>query len=544
MKLNLTCLALGLILATSAQAQTPNSEPTKRRCATEVPPPEWDAWFNQKVEEQKLSMQGNKTQAATYTIPVIVHVIYGSTNTAVGQFPNLSQAQINSQIGVLNNDFAGTGFGVAALAATGFSTVGAADCSIAFCLAQLDPNGNFLPEPGIDRISWQAMGWTNPASSSLNNVNSFQNYMNGTIKPASIWDPTRYLNIWVSDVNASADLLGYATFPINSQLQGITGSGGANTDGVWVWGRAFGNVGTLSPQYNLGRTATHEIGHWLGLRHIWGDSNCGNDFCADTPVQMTSNQTCPTYPANTAPAVSCGSQYGDMFMNFMDYCYDNCLSMFTPGQAQRMNTAMINGTYRMYLTASSATLCGLSAAAPTAAFSATNVGCIDQGVALTNQTTGTPPPSYLWSAQPSAGVTFSPNNAAMNPTVNFALNGTYSLVLIASNAGGATNYGQSITINECQTDVGIGKLSAFQKNITLAPNPSNGMVEISVYVKDLQDLHVTVSNYLGQTLSSTSYNPSASAKYTLDLNSYVSGVYFITLHSGSEKAVKRVVLNK
>lgn len=561
MKLKLNCLALALAITAGVQAQTNDPETIRKKCGTEVPTPEWDAWFNQKVEEHKQALIANKATATTYTIPVVVHVIYGSTNTAVGTFPNLSQAQINSQINVLNADFAGTGLNVGNLATTGFSAVGAADCSITFCLAQLDPNGNFLPEPGIDRVSYTANGWNNPASNSYASVANFQSYMNSTIKPATIWDPVRYLNIWVSDVNSQAQLLGYATFPIGTGLSGISGNGGANTDGVWVWARSFGNTGVLQAPYNLGRTASHEIGHWLGLRHIGGDAanvsgDCNaTDYCADTPPQRGGysggmygqNYGQPTYPLYATGSNSCsGAPFGNMFMNFMDYVDDPSCYMFTPGQAQRMATAMNNGTYRQYLTASSATMCGLSASAPTAQFSATNTGCTGIGVELNNQTTGTPPPSYLWSSQPASAVNFSPNNAALNPTVTFNLPGTYNIVLLASNAGGSTSYTQSITIDDCESGggVGIAVLTAFQRSIVLAPNPSAGVVDITVALKNQDKLNVKVSNALGQQLAEVSFDASASNKYTLDLNHFANGVYFVTLQNGSDKAVKRIVINK
>lgn len=559
MKLKLKGLAVALCLVTAANAQT-NDQPIRRHCGTETPSPEWDAWFNQKVEEFNRSQAANKGQSTTYTIPVVVHVIYGSTNTAVGTFPNISQAQVVSQINVLNADFAGTGLNVGNLAATAFSAVGAADCSISFCLAQLDPNGNFLPEPGIDRVSYVDNNWTNPAAASLGNSSTFQTYMNSTIKPATVWDPNRYFNIWVSDVHPNAQLLGYATFPANSGLVGLGTGGSATTDGIWVWSRAFGSTGTLQSPYNLGRTASHETGHWLGLRHIGGDGNgnpagdcAATDYCADTPPQKGGysggqygqNFGQPTYPLYATGSNSCsGAPNGNMFMNFMDYVDDPACYMFTPNQAQRMATAMNNGTYRVNLTASSATMCGLSATAPTAMFSATNNACVDYGVELNNQTTGTPPPSYLWSAQPSAGVTFAPNNAALNPTVNFALVGTYNIVLIASNAGGATSYTQTINVDECTPETGIAALSAFQRAVSLAPNPSNGVVDITVASKDIQKLDVEVYSSLGQRLQTNSFGPSTTSKYTLDLSQLSNGVYFIHLSNGSDRAVKRLILNK
>lgn len=372
MKLNLPLLgaALGLTLTTAAQDL--NRVIPHRSCGTEIPSPEWDNWFNGKVEEYKQALATGKAQQVNYTIPVIVHIVHGPT-FAAGQYPNLSVAQVNSQISVLNADFAGTGLNSGNLASTGFSVVGAANAGITFCPATKDPSGFTLAEPGIDRIDYSSKGWSNPAS--FTSPSTFQNFINGTVKPGSIWDPTKYLNVWVTDCNQNVGLLGYATFPAGSGLTGIPGGAGTSlSDGVWIWSGAYGNTGTLAAPYDKGRTATHEIGHWLGLRHIGGDAasvsgDCNaTDYCNDTPPQKGGafggaygqNYGGPAYPLHATGTLSCSAAapYGDMFMNFMDYTDDAYMYMFTPGQSVRMQTAMQNGTYRTQLSASSATACG------------------------------------------------------------------------------------------------------------------------------------------------------------------------------------------
>ena len=316
-----------------------------------MPDQAWNDWFNTKVEEFKANNSAQKNQSANYTIPIVFHVIH--SGQAVGTYPNISQAQINSQISILNNDYAGTGFNVGNFASTGFSQSLIANCNISFCLAERDPSGAALAEKGIDRINYVDKGWSNPTS--FGTANNLKNYIDNTVKPNTIWDPNRYLNIWISDVNTAAGLLGYATFPPSSGLTGIpSGVGTLADDGVWCWSRAIGDVGSLASFYNKGRTATHEIGHYLGLRHLWGDANCGTDYCNDTPTQQVENTTCATYPH-----ISCtNGPTGDMFMNFMDYSYDNCLYMFTNDQRTRMQTAMNSSPLRMQLSASAATLCG------------------------------------------------------------------------------------------------------------------------------------------------------------------------------------------
>lgn len=459
------------VASTQAPANTINlsSQPIPNRgCATQMPSAEWEAWFSQKVEEFKA--QAGKSNMPNYTIPVIFHIIHGGQ--ASGTAPNISQAQINSQISPLNADFAGTGFNVGNLAATAFSAVGAANCNISFCLAQKNPTGTTLTEPGIDRINFNSFTLSgpytskDPANAAYATPANFQNFVNAIMKPQTIWDPTRYLNIWVSDCNSGAGLLGFATFPAGSTLSGLPGGLGTNTtDGVWLHFAATGTVGTLYPQYNKGRTATHEIGHWLGLRHIGGDGNgnisgdcTASDFCNDTPPQKGGfsggqygqNYGTPTYPLYATGSNSCaGAPNGNMFMNFMDYVDDPICYMFTPDQRARMQTTMANGTFRTLLTTSAATLCNIPASAPTASFSIPTSGCTNTGVAVNNLSSGNPIPTYAWSSNPSGGVTFSPNNAAVNPSINFTTPGSYTISVVATNSLGSNNNSKIIVITNC-----------------------------------------------------------------------------------------------
>ncbi|TVR79673.1 MAG: T9SS C-terminal target domain-containing protein [Chitinophagaceae bacterium] len=236
------------------------------------------------------------------TIPVVVHVVY---NTAV---QNISDEQILSQIEVLNEDFRRLNADAANTPAE-FQGV-AADAGIEFCLATTDPDGN--ETTGITRTQ--------------TSINQF--FFNNNVKYTSQggkngWDPTRYLNIWVC--NLGGGLLGYAEMP--------TANPGP-TDGVVIGYTYFGRTGTLSNTFNKGRTTTHEVGHWLGLLHNWGDGGCGvDDNIADTPLQGQPYYGCPAYPQS-----SCGSS--DMFMNYMDYVDDACMNTFTEGQRTRMRAVL------------------------------------------------------------------------------------------------------------------------------------------------------------------------------------------------------------
>ncbi|MCS7152522.1 MAG: M43 family zinc metalloprotease [Bacteroidia bacterium] len=283
--------------------------------------------IRQKVLEKKSLMERARTIGGVYRIPVVVHVIHNGE--PVGSGSNISNANIYHQIEVLNEDFRRMP-----------NTPGwnahpnGADTRIEFVLAKRDPNGN--PTTGIVRWNRNTQGWNAPPYT--------QAYMEGTIKPATQWDPNRYLNIWVADL--SGGLLGYAQFPDASGLLGMPGdqgmgscTGPANTDGVVILYSAFGSAlkGStgLNPPYHLGRTTTHEIGHWLGLRHTWGDGDCSvDDFCDDTPLCNGASYGCPANPS------SCIAGVRRMIENYMDYSDDGCMNIFTLDQALRMRIVL------------------------------------------------------------------------------------------------------------------------------------------------------------------------------------------------------------
>jgi hypothetical protein len=146
----------------------------------------------------------------------------------------------------------------------------------------------------------------------------------GGIAPTS---PTTKLNLW--SCNLSGGILGYAQFP----------GGSSTTDGVVIDDNAFGSTGTVSAPYNKGRTATHEVGHWLNLRHIWGDATCGSDLVGDTPTHNTANYGCPA----SGHKSTCTGTPIEMTMNYMDYTDDACMYMFSAGQKTRMLATFATG---------------------------------------------------------------------------------------------------------------------------------------------------------------------------------------------------------
>jgi len=267
------------------------------------------------IQKNRIAKENGK-QATVLTIPVVVHVIHNGE--ALGTGRNIADAQVLSQITAMNQDFrriSGT---------PGHNThTDGADTEIQFCLAKKDPNGNTTT--GITRHKGTKTTWT---------TTDFDAY-----KPSTQWDPTKYLNIWTADLGTQ--LLGYAQFPqANGVITGMTGGyagGAANTDGVVMGYNCFGSkaiyaAGTYNGAFDGGRTTTHEVGHWLGLKHITGDSNCGDDNCADTPTQAAQTQGCPS------ATTTCNSL--DMIANYMDYTNDSCMNIFTKDQTARMRAIL------------------------------------------------------------------------------------------------------------------------------------------------------------------------------------------------------------
>lgn len=256
----------------------------------------------QAIEEHTTNAIANKTFSriasdGVLEIPIVFHIIYQNSGE------NISLAQINSQVDALNEDF-----------------------------NQNNPGRNTIPNEftgveanvGVRFVLQDVIRVQNSKKRSWRPDDSMKFTSSGG---SDVVNPQEYLNIWV--VNnmpyRGGNILGYAQFP----------GGNWNTDGVVLDYRFTGDT-----SYSSGRTATHEVGHWLNLRHIWGDGGCGvDDFVTDTPLSDRANNGCPTYPT-----VHCASN--DMTMNFMDYSNDPCLNMFTEGQKARMLSVFTAGGFR------------------------------------------------------------------------------------------------------------------------------------------------------------------------------------------------------
>jgi hypothetical protein len=393
------------------------------------------------------SYRDNKNAPLT-VIPVVFHIVH--SGQSVGVYPNIAALQIQSQIQVLNEDYEGIGYNWGAYPSSAFKnfalnqplppssidTLGRlkiSDTGIRFCLATQDTLGNTLTEAGIDRILYSAKGWRNPLIITF--TNDFYDFMEDTVKPQSIWNPTKYLNIWITDRNAFVGMNGYGTYPLQSGLADLTFTASPLKDGVWCYAMSVGSS-DLFPQgqylanKNKGRTCSHEVGHWLGLRHIWGDTPCGDDYCNDTPEATNSHSVNFIYPANPG---SCTNNFpdGEMFMNIMDYTPDAFRYMFTPGQTARMQTTLANSPYRKFLGTHG--LCSVPQIAAVASFTFPDQVCggENQFHYAANFSRGVPVPNFSWTVNGNANISPGPTGAAV--TISFPSPGIYSITLAAFN---------------------------------------------------------------------------------------------------------------
>lgn len=280
--------------------------PTLRSCATQ------EVLEAQLKADPTLAMRMNQIEAFTQeamltkrlvngkiVIPVIVNVLYRTPAE------NITDSQIQSQIKVLNDDYTAANNDFR-LIPTEFSNV-AANVDITFELVKIN-------RKSTTKTSWGTR-------------DAMKSTKKGGLDPTT---PATNLNLWVCTIGGG--ILGYAQFP----------GGSSSTDGVVIDSKYFGISGTANYPYNLGRTATHEVGHWMNLRHIWGDSSCGNDLVADTPVAKTYNFGDPKYPYVSL----CLPTHNEMTMNYMDYTDDRAMYMFTIGQKARMSALFVSGGVR------------------------------------------------------------------------------------------------------------------------------------------------------------------------------------------------------
>lgn len=440
------------------------------------------------------------------TIPVVVHVVYNTPTE------NISDAQIQSQINVLNADFTRTNSDIWSAVSPFLGR--SMDPMLQFCLAVRDPSGN--PTNGIVRTSTPYTDF---------GTDLFTNCLGSCTTPPCIfctstggsdeWDRTQYLNIWVCNLGG----IGGFGFPmwnvLPPNLQGI---------GVVLDYRYTGTIGTVTPPNDLGRIGTHEVAHWLNLWHLWFNpanvnNTCDSDTVSDTPWQDGATSGIPTFPDYDF----CSTTYpGIMFNNFMDYTDDAGKNMFTYGQVVRTEGAM----FGPYLSLQSSLGC-TPGTPPTANFSGTpTTGNAPLTVNFTDLSSNSPS-SWNWSltgGSPSSSTNQNPSNITYNNP------GTYTVTLTADNGWGndvetKTSY---IVVN---SGVGINEL-AVENAFTIHPNPTMGEVRITNV--EFPITNVEVFDVFGRPVPFDFDIQRA----TLDIGHLPKGVYFVKVGN----VVKKLIL--
>ncbi len=326
------CFLFFILIATSVKAQDrcgtfEYKTPLKRQQKV-VEDAAFEKWITQKsLSRRKAGAESMRTQTSTYQVPIVFHIIHNGE--PVGTGTNLSDEQIYSQLDVINKDFQRLNDDASLTPSEFLGVAGSMD--IEFVLAKQTEDG--LPTNGIVRVKGSQDEW------------QYSDY--DVLKAHSYWNADNYLNVWVSNVT---DYLGYTQFPV-SDLPGLGGSPDvAATDGIIIAFEAFGSSDdgnfALDNRYDKGRTLTHEMGHFLGLRHTWGDDGqcASTDYIDDTPTQSASTNICPT-----TALPSCIDKVNKMYQNYLDYTWDECMNLFTVKQVERMIIVLENSVRRSSL---------------------------------------------------------------------------------------------------------------------------------------------------------------------------------------------------
>lgn len=539
--------------------------------------------------EKKIQSSSKKQRLSTtdnsfiYTIPVVVHIVYDPNVPS----SNISDEQVLEQLEALNKDFRRLNIDAINTPAKHLGV--AADTKIQFCLANKDPLGNPI-ELAINRTP------ANKAS---------YHYLNDDVKLKKeiYWPSDQYLNIWVTRL--SSNILGYAQFPSDSDLSGLKGfSSEATTDGVVIDYRVFGVNPNSNSLYNLGRTLTHEVGHWLGLLHIFGENlNCDTDFVEDTPTQGVDNEgltNCDTI------IYSCGSNEV-MYQNYMDYTSDRCMNLFTNGQALRMHSAILTSPNRLALLSSKG-CCGEEAEVYTPPYSQNfdnefNSISWNDSTYFTDQQWIQTITNYGFSAY-SSNNSINQNSVA-TPHFNFKGLTIPTLQFDVSYAGESTNSDSLIIEYEAtcsdnwvpvslysNTSLNTGNTSTpsnvshwttkqiplpqladkslirfrftsiinndnevFVDNINLYnttselegniyPNPSNGIISASLSYYGKQAISIEVFNVLGQAVTFFEYESTYSPILNIPLSDLANGIYFLKINVNEEFFTEKIIITK
>ena len=508
-----------------------------------------------------------------YQLPVVIHIVHNNANNTIGgsNNSNISDEQILSQITVLNEDFRRVNEDATNTSPI-FQSV-AADTEIDFCLASADPQGHYTTV--ITRHYSQDLPF-NPKSSSDNDK----------LKSIGYWPADQYMNIWVTILQN--DILGYATFPSDVNINGLENYyTPLENDGVVIDHRVFGKqTGTANQNgYNRGRTTTHEVGHWLGLFHIWGDAdNCSaTDYCKDTPNQFSSSSGCLNN------AISCTTR--DMTENYMDYSFDKCMNIFTIDQKDRMRSAIMLSPRRKKLL-SSLGCCSISKTTnlpfledfestfdtsniwTSTDFSIVSDPAIDNySIALTslanNNDTAlliTPLMDLTELTSPFISFQTYPSNTSTKLRISYSLTCTERWATLTEYNSLILNQWNSINLDlnsikslkavRLRFEYITAELSSLkldninihnenkEAQVFIYPNPSNSYFQLAFNHVGVQSKTVEVYSTLGVPIAKFNLEKSYSSIHQIDFSNFSSGVYLLKIFIGNEVSTQRVTLSK
>ena len=451
------------------------------------------------IENKILSFKnGSVLQTRTsskFTIPIVVHVVYNNELT------NVSDVQILSQIDALNLDYNKKSIEINKTPSIFISSV--ADCSIQFKLAERDENGkktNGIIRHASTRNEWGAR-------------DDVKTPAKGGFAP---WNADKYLNLYVCSIGNG--ILGYAASPGTPK----------ELDGVVVDFSAFGTIGTASKPFDLGRTATHEIGHWLGLIHIWGDSECGNDLVSDTPVQKGAHYG----NINGITYSNCnGNVEANMSMNFMDYVNDAYMWMFSEGQKNRMWAVLSDNNARGLITKSDAltipnvpTTCSqikntyvLDLTESSVSISWDTLKNINEySLELKSKT------DSMWTVSPTQQNSFTVNRLNSSATYQFRIKGNCLLAPYS-------------TVSEFTTKSDI----IVSNQINIYPNPVSSNFSVRMPQHTGENMSVEVFDIKGSSVYKNEFINTTDPN--VDLSGSNKGLYFVVIKSNSSTVTQKIV---
>jgi Pregnancy-associated plasma protein-A/Secretion system C-terminal sorting domain/Fibronectin type III domain len=452
----------------------------------------------QSIEEQISRFAASnklETRGADITIPVVVHIVYRTTNE------NITDAQVRSQIDALNRDFNKENTDAAKIPAV-FTNV-AASCGIRFQLATTDPQG--AESYGIVRHYSSNLTWGVSDDIKIPSKGGF-----------APWNPTKYMNIWVCNMGGRS--IGFASFP------GMP----AEYDGLVIDYRAFGTTGTAKAPYGMGRTCVHEVGHFLGLYHIWGDDNCGDDHINDTPTQEADHKGTPSFPQHS----TCnGSQTIDMFMNYMDYVNDDAMFMFTTGQKEKMLATLT-------VTRSSLIQANIAPLRSTCTVPDFTTKAIQVTTATLNWDAISNIKYYTveYKKQTETTWTTVTTTSASFTLANLEAETTYEC-RVKSDCDNASYSKMSIFTTTSR----LSNTNFAAQSLKLYPNPVNDIATLSINGETFAGAQVTIIDANGQIKFEKRYT-TATPSVQLDMSEMSSGMYLIVIQKGNAARIIKKVM--